>query len=126
MDYSPDSTYVGLDRATMEALTKRSLFDNPVFSVLGKLWALPWTAVGAAIGLVGLPFGASFDFGNNALQVLNFPKFGYLPEGALTLGNTVIHRGAAPKDVGSPYGPLENIGRHEFAHTLQAQVLGPF
>jgi hypothetical protein len=95
--------------------------------VLGKIWALPNTIIGGTIGLLGVPFGARIQFGNNAIQFTNFP-LGKAGE-ALTLGNVQIYpRGSNPAtSFGFYYGsnvPI-NLGLHEQGHTLQAQVFGP-
>lgn len=95
--------------------------------VIGKLWALPNTIIGGVIGLGGVPFGARIEFGNNAIQFLDFP-LGEAGEG-LTLGNVQIFpRGSDPAtSFGFYYGspvPI-NLGLHEQAHTFQYQVFGP-
>jgi len=95
--------------------------------VLGKLWALPNTIIGGLVGLGGVPFGARVEFGNNAIQFLDFP-LGEAGEG-LTLGNVQIFpRGSDPAtSFGFYYGspvPI-NLGLHEQAHTFQYQVFGP-
>ena len=76
------------------------------------------------MGLVGVPFGATPSFGNNAIQFLNYP----LGRGALTLGNSIIYaKGTNPETMDHLYGyprPIE-VGAHEEAHTYQTQVLGP-
>jgi hypothetical protein len=95
--------------------------------VVGKLWALPNTIIGGMVGLGGVPFGARIEFGNNAIQFLDFP-LGEAGEG-LTLGNVQIFpQGSDPANTfgfyyGSPV-PI-NLGLHEQAHTFQYQVFGP-
>jgi len=95
--------------------------------VVGKLWALPNTIIGGVVGLAGVPFGAQIQFGNNAIQFVNFP-LGEAGEG-LTLGNVQIFpAGTDPATYSSfSYGspvPI-NIGLHEEGHTFQYQVFGP-
>lgn len=95
-------------------------------SVMGKIWTLPNTLIGTLIGLAGVPFGAQIEFGNNAIQFLNFP----IGDGALTLGNAVIYsKPSTPLSTTSRYdgGPGDvPMGAHEMAHTHQAELLGPF
>jgi RHS repeat-associated protein len=111
-------------------------------SIIGKIWALPNTALGLAVGVfeygAGLITGnvPSLSFENNAIQILNAPiGFG----GALTLGNVEIFNDAGPKTPGLRYGyeldyefegslTSENsvqIGPHEEGHTYQYERLGP-
>lgn len=128
-------------------------FWRGVGDVLGKIWNLPNTALGLAIGLPALALsavaslgwnalhvasfgrfggfgwvGVGLSFGNNAIQFTNFP-IGQAGEG-LTLGNVQIYpRGSNPTtSFGFYYGsnvPI-NLGLHEQGHTLQSQALGPF
>ncbi|MFU8832404.1 MAG: RHS repeat-associated core domain-containing protein, partial [Wenzhouxiangella sp.] len=105
--------------------------------IAGKVWTLPNTVIGLAVGAVsyvagwagyGLGFldlAPSITFGNNAIQFENIP-FG---NGALTLGNTIIYGGGtAPDQMGNLYGDSRflNLGRHEMGHTFQYQAYGPF
>jgi hypothetical protein len=93
--------------------------------LVGKLWTLPNSIVGTLIGLAALPFGARITVGDNAIRFERLP-FGC---GALALGNVVLYAGgASPTDcLRGMYGDnrLLNLGRHEAAHTLQYQLLGP-
>ncbi len=91
----------------------------------GKVWTLPNTIVGLAVGIAGMPFGATISIGNNAIQFENYPW----GAGAITLGNSIIYaRGTTPNDVGQLYGDrrLLNVGLHERGHTYQYQAFGPF
>lgn len=75
--------------------------------------------------MLGIPFGATISFQNNAIQFENFP----IGNGALTLGNSIIYGGGIkPTDSGFLYGDsrILNVGLHEAGHTYQYQVLGPF
>lgn len=96
-----------------------------MLDMFGKVWTLPNTVIGLLIGLAALPLGARVTLGDNAIRFERYP-FG---RGALALGNVVIYaRGTSPADaVRGMYGDtrLLNVGRHEAAHTLQYQVLGP-
>lgn len=96
--------------------------------VIGKIWALPNTLIGLAIGIASLPFGGEIHFDNNAIQFTNVP-FG--PGGALTLGNVQLFtNGMDPSSSDSQRydgGPgAVPVGLHEQAHTYQNQLLGPF
>ena len=96
------------------------------FNPIGKLWTLPNTALGLALGVAGLPFGAKVSFGNNAIQFSNMP-FG---NGAITFGNTILYgKNIDPTTPAGRYngqGGLYPIGDHERAHTYQYEILGPF
>lgn len=93
--------------------------------LLGKLWTLPNTVIGLIAGLPMLWFGARISLGDNAVRFENIP----LGHGALTLGNVVLYsRHCAPTDEATGmYGDSRclRVGRHEQAHTLQYQLLGP-
>lgn len=112
-------------------------FGDAMLDLAGKVWALPNTVIGLAVG--GVSYGAgwagyglglldvapSITIGNNAIQFENIP-FG---NGALTLGNTIIYGGGtAPNQTGNLYGDSRylNVGRHEMGHTYQYQAYGPF
>jgi hypothetical protein len=98
-----------------------------VAGLVGKVLASPYTALGIAVGLLGLPFGAKIQFGNNAIQFTNFP-LGEKGTG-LTLGNAQIYPvGSDPKTFSDYFynSPIPlNLGLHEQGHTIQYQVLGP-
>ena len=92
---------------------------------VGKIWSLPNTVLGIAIGLLGYALGKllhwlsgrqespKIDFEHNAIQFHDNPLM-FL--GALTLGNC-INYGAK--------SPVNTCASHEFQHTIQAQWLGP-
>jgi hypothetical protein len=105
----------------MGALTQSE--PSTLLGLLGKIWTLPNTAVGLAIGLLGVPFGARPGFGNNAIEFRNFPVGS---TGALTLGNVTLYRNTSPDSADFWYGIFQDTGRHERAHTHQAEALGPF
>ena len=120
-----------------------NLFDgagglaNGLLDAAGKLWTLPNTLLGAAIGgagHLGQQLANWYDpgtyadpeigFGHNALEFTNNP-FGNLfvpDEGAITLGNSIIY--STNPDEKWP-NLHSTVGNHEKAHTYQAQVLGP-
>ena len=119
--------------------------------LVGKVWALPNTAIGLAWGGLGYVAGIlpgvdmpKMSFGNNAIQFENHPL---MFAGDITFGNTISYmKGFGP---GQPapsyqyrfeynawknglfYGPLNpeilpDVAIHEKAHTYQYQVLGVF
>ncbi len=93
--------------------------------LLGKLWTVPNSVLGLSAGLAMLPFGARPSIGDNALRFENIP----LGRGALTLGNIVLYSRHCAPDIEAigMYGDSRclRIGKHEQAHTLQYQLLGP-
>lgn len=93
--------------------------------LLGKLWTAPNSLLGLIAGLSMVPFGARVSVGDNALRFENIP----LGRGALTLGNIVLysHHCAPDTETTGMYGDSRclRIGKHEQAHTLQYQLLGP-
>ncbi|MHC6157517.1 RHS repeat-associated core domain-containing protein [Bradyrhizobium elkanii] len=100
-------------------------------SLVGKIWALPNTVFGLAVGLVeygaGLLEGThpEWKLGENSLQLLNAP---WGTGGAITFGNVEIFNNADPKDRVPVYGNSGNtvvIERHEEGHTYQYERLGP-
>ncbi len=86
---------------------------------------MPNTVAGLLLGAAALPFGARVTFGDNAIRFERCP----VGRGALVLGNVALYAcGTSPADrLCGIYGDprLLAIGRHEAAHTLQYQVLGP-
>lgn len=97
-----------------------------ILDLPGKVWALPDTLFGLAVGLAGVPFGARPVVGDNGIDFLNYP---WGPGGAITFGNVMLFNNVEPGDLTSRYdlGPGSvPIGPHETAHTYQYEVLGPF
>ncbi len=107
-----------------------------ILDLLGKIWASPYTLIGIAYGVLGYGSGwLAFCLGwlhaqprirpgNNAIQFLNNPLT--IPFAAITLGNTISYgRGLGPEHQGAYGDASVNLGRHEEAHTLQYQLLGP-
>lgn len=101
-----------------------------IVDVLGKLWAAPYTLLGLAYGLAGHLLSrlravpARICFGNNAIQFIN--SICIARGAALTLGNVILYGQGADPGAGCAYGEAcVNLGRHEQAHTLQYQLLGP-
>lgn len=100
--------------------------SNAVADVLdlpGKIWALPNTVIGLAIGVAGMPFGAYPTIANNAIQFRHFP----VGDGVLTLGNVSIYGpGWTPDSSCDCYGNGDtNTAAHQREHTYQYQALGP-
>jgi len=100
------------------------------------VWTLPNTAIGVTAGLAAFPIsafrGGAIRIDNNAIQFTMVPSF---IRGGLTLGNSMLFGNEIPTNPDgsdkiyqdSPYTHLAiPLGPHEEAHTLQAQVLGPF
>ena len=129
----------GSDRQDGSNSAGQSGGRNPlsvVGDVIGKIWALPNTIIGAVYGGVGHIVGEigyalgfydvspSISFGNNAIQFLDNPFT--IRNTAITLGNTISYgRGVSPSQYGSYGDSSVQIGRHEAAHTYQYQTLGP-
>ena len=97
--------------------------------VVGKVWALPYTALGLIYGLLWyLPSKLSgaqpqILFGHNAIQFIG--SRGVLNRTALTLGNVILYGVDAQPECGGACGDSKAIlGKHEQAHTHQYQVLG--
>lgn len=102
------------------------------FSSLAKaVWAAPNTIIGGTIGMVGFladhVFGdgnATITFGNGGIMFENNPLM--VNGSALTLGNAQIYYGLG-SDLINPNDPSAGtFADHEFAHTQQAGMLGPF
>ena len=102
---------------------------SDLLDTAGKLWTLPNTALGVALGGAGTVvqgIGHVFNptkyaapgigFGNNAIEFTNnaLVRDGW----GITLGNAINYSPGSG-------GPTA-IGDHEQAHTYQAQQLGPF
>ncbi len=82
---------------------------------LGKIWSLPNTFIGLALGYAGLAFGGRVGFGHNAVEFRDSPLMDlFSPRGAITLGNVILYGRHA-------YG----LADHERVHTLQGQFAGP-
>ena len=98
-------------------------------SILGKLWTLPNTALGLAIGVVAVMLGARVRTGRNAIEFLDQPFVGALRKSAITLGNTIHYApGRTPDQLILRYDgrALVHLGEHERAHTRQYERWGPF
>ena len=95
--------------------------------VVGKVWALPNTALGLLCGGVSMFWGGTVDFGHNAIQ---FHTRLFPDSGALTLGNVTLYSGGwGPETPWDGYNPLPCVvetGFHEECHTYQSQILGIF
>ena len=102
-----------------------------LLDVIGKAWNLPNTLLGLAYGCLGHVAGwlagthPFVTIGNNGLQFHN----NALMLTAMTLGNVVIYGPArTPAHPNTPFvdSPrTHTVGREEFRHTQQGQLLGP-
>ena len=97
----------------------------------GKVWALPYTCLGVAYGLLGHAYGLprskdpGVSLGNNAIQFTGNPFV--RRNAAFTLGNVIVFGAGSGPSMNGCYGDSAvNVGRHEQAHTLQYQALGLF
>jgi RHS repeat-associated protein len=125
----------GAINAIRSVVAKVEAIDKFVKDITGKVWALPNTALGLALGVAGAPFvlmsgqNPFISVGDNAINI-RFP----IGAGALTLGNVVLYAGTN-RD-GSLFGPETlnkrtflspevRTGSHERQHTVQAQKRGP-
>ena len=109
--------------------------DEKFKNTLRKIWALPWTIVGIAIGgtlhLIGtlMGTGSYVKIENNAIAFSTGLSIG----GSITLGNTIIHANGPIKGWNSKskidrYDGTGDVmlGRHEEAHTYQYEKYGIF
>lgn len=95
------------------------------------LWTLPNSVIGLLLGIAGLPFGARMRWQRSvlALVVSRWPR----GNGALTLGNVIIHVGdrldtpchTYAHRAGRIVEPTVSLAKHERAHVYQYMVLGP-
>lgn len=102
-----------------------------LLDLLGKIWNLPNTLLGLIFGAAGHLAGRlrglhpRISIGNNAIQ---FHDSGLMAT-AMTLGNVIIYGPACTPGlrncpfIDSP--PEHTVGREEFRHTQQGQILGP-
>jgi hypothetical protein len=100
-------------------------------NALRKLWNLPNSVLGMAYGVMGHTVGwlagtkPRVSIGNNAIQFHN----NGLMLTAMTLGNVIIYGPRLSPDrpnvsfQDSPCG--HTVGREEFRHTQQGELLGP-
>lgn len=98
-------------------------------SVLLKLWTLPNTLLGLAVGALAVMLGARAQAGRNAIEFLEQPFVGLVGRSAITLGNTIHYApGGDPGQVVRRYdgSALVELGEHERAHTHQYERWGPF
>ena len=99
---------------------------------VGKAWNLPNTLLGLAYGVTGHLVGRiagtrpRISLGNNAIQFHD----NALMLTAMALGNVIIYGPARKPDMpnlcfrDSP--AHHTVGREEFRHTQQGEILGPF
>ena len=97
-------------------------------SVLLKIWTLPNTLLGLAVGALAVILGARAQLGRNAIEFLDQPFVGLLGKSAITLGNTIHYApGREPGQIVRRYDgrALVCLGEHERAHTRQYERWGP-
>lgn len=101
-----------------------------VVLTLGHVWTSPNSALGLAIGLAGMPFGARPYLAEGAVAFRNFPR----ATGALVLGGVILHSDTrldamvptyAARCGRAPATECVRLGAHEHAHLLQYLALGP-
>jgi hypothetical protein len=95
---------------------------STTLKIIGFVWNLPNTIVGATYALVNWALGGDFSFVNGVLHVENAPlQFG---RGAITLGDVVIYSGGM-NEGGLPTQPGVPSSVHEGAHVTQGRAMGP-
>ena len=102
-----------------------------LLDLAGKTWNLPNTLLGLTYGIVGHLVGwirgvhPRISFGNNAIQFHN----NGLMLTAMAVGNVIIYGPSrSPLTPNVPFrdSPADHtVGREEFRHTQQGQILGP-
>lgn len=107
-------------------------FGLALAGLLGKAWNLPNTVLGLAFGLLGYLVGLvagtrpHVSLGHNAIQFHNHA----LMLSAMALGNVIIYGSSRSPEMpnlcfrDSP--AHHTVGREEFRHTQQGEILGPF
>lgn len=112
-----------------------SSIGNTAIELAGKLWALPNTLLGVALGSAGAltqEIGYLFGVTNNRPGIeivgnaIEFTNNAFVDANtALALGNAIVYD--------PDWGPTEeggmlnsNVRNHETAHTYQSEMLGPF
>lgn len=103
--------------------------SSAALSALGKLWTLPNTILGLALGAVAVTLGARAQWGRNALEFLDNPFIGHAGRAAMVLGNTIHYApGRTPSELVQRYdrAGFVVLGEHERAHTAQYERWGPF
>ena len=85
------------------------------WDAVGKIWALPTSGVGLALGSAGWALGGQApSYGNNAVEFRGNPIIGSFTP-AITIGNVICYASNTP-DIATQ--------THEEQHTYQAQWLG--
>lgn len=103
-----------------------------VVQAFGIAWALPYTMIGAALGVAGLGFGAHAHLRRRDLALV-FHDWPWGPGGAMTLGNVILHTGDSLEASCITYAhraghgdePAIVLADHERAHVYQYMALGP-
>jgi len=93
---------------------------SPQRSLVAYLWAAPCTAIGVALGVMALLYGARWQRHDGVLEVARHAaasaKPSMLPFVAITFGHVVLGRSA---------GDLARLRVHEHAHVAQYERWGP-
>jgi hypothetical protein len=100
--------------------------------VIGAAWTAPNSALGLALGAIGLGFGATVKWRPRDLALV-FHRWPWGPGGAMTLGNVILHTGddldvdccTYAHRAGRGIEPPVVLADHERAHVYQYMVLGP-
>jgi len=104
-------------------------FIKGALDVVGKIWALPNTLIGAVYGGVGTLFGATpvWDSAAGILRFTNMPQ--WMMPTAMSFGHVQVFGPGAYKNSDGTFA-LNRFGipvvREETLHTRQAEILGPF
>jgi hypothetical protein len=99
---------------------------------LGGLWTSPNSLLGLLAGCIGLACGARVQWRRRDLA-LSFGRMPWLSQGALTLGNVILHTGESldvdcftyAHRAGRAIEPRVSLADHERAHVYQYMLLGP-
>jgi hypothetical protein len=94
-----------------------------MMAVLGFLWALPCSAVGAVLALVVMALGGSARRAGHTLEVALAVDHAAVPRWARGLGYSAITFGHVI--VGQSHEALAELRIHERVHVRQYEVLGP-
>ncbi len=103
--------------------------QNQLLNFASKIWALPSTLVGLALGILNIPFGARWYFSEGNIIFWNARAWGNF---GTAFGNVHIYgQSSLPSDTLEhlyikPNPPRVSMGMHESGHTWQQQRLGPF
>lgn len=113
---------------------RRTRWQRRLVHALGIAWTLPNTLAGLVAGAVCVAFGARASLSRGDFAIV----FDHCParqarQGALVLGNVILHTGASldcacltyAHRAGLACEPTIRLRDHERAHVLQYMALGP-